>query len=137
MKISGFKRLFSTDFDQKDQELVDKLSGVLNIGIETVYEALDKRVSLNDNIDCTVKEVDVTVGADGIPLNTTTFVLDDKTRSVQGLQVIKTDNRTSAGVFPTGGVHITWQQVQSGIQILHVTGLPARNRFTIRVVAYY
>lgn len=137
MRLPNFQRLYSNDFTAEQKDLVNKLSVSLNIGIDTLYQALNKQVSLNDNIDCIVKSVDVTVNASGIPTSTTSFKLDDISRNVIGVQVLKADNQTNTSTYPTGGVFITFAQTQNGIQLLHVTGLPASNRFTLKIVAYY
>jgi hypothetical protein len=137
MRIPSIKRLYSKDFAQEDQSLVDKMSGVLNTGIESLYQVLNRRVSLSDNIDCVVKDVSVTVGADGVPTSTTTFTIDDKTRNIQGVQIIKSENLDNSSTYPTGGVFMSWIQVNNGIQILHVTGLQAGQEYSLRVVAFY
>jgi hypothetical protein len=137
VKLPGFKRLYSKDFEQDDQSLVDKLSGVLNTGIESLYQALNKRVSLVDNIDCIVKDVTIKVDANGLPTSTTIFSLDDKTRNIQGLHVINAENLTNSNTYPSGGVFVSWIQVNTGIQILHVTGLQASQSYTLKIVAFY
>jgi hypothetical protein len=65
MKLPSFKRLFENDFDSSERNLVAKLALSLNQGIENLYLALSKRISLRDNIQCTVKDVQVTVDSNG------------------------------------------------------------------------
>lgn len=137
MKLPNLRRIYTNDFDSEYRSLVDQLASVLNINLQVVYDALNKKVSLADNIDCIVKDVPVTVNASGVPTTSTIFTLVDKTRNLQGIQVIKADNLTNSSVYPTGGVFITWTQVQTGVQIQHVTGLPANNTFSLRIVGFY
>ena len=137
MKLPSLRRIYTPDFPQEYTQLVDRLAGVLNINYQVLFDALNKKVSIRDNIDCIVKDVQVTVNASGVPVQTTIFGLDDKTRSLVGIEVIKSDNLTNSGVFPTGGIFITWSQVQTGVQIQHVTGLPANNTFSLRIIGYY
>tara|TARA_R110000868_G_scaffold66014_12_gene197049 strand:+ start:4532 stop:4921 length:390 start_codon:yes stop_codon:yes gene_type:complete len=129
--------MYTQDFPPENADLVTALADVLNINLQVVYDALNKKVSLTDNIDCIFKDVSVVVGANGVPLSSTIFTLDDKTRNLQGLEVVRATNTTNSAVYPTGGIFITWQQVQTGVQIQHVTGLPANNKFTLRVIGYY
>ena len=49
MKLPLFRRLFKTDFKQEFQELVDQLSVSINVGIENLYDALNRKLSLRDN----------------------------------------------------------------------------------------
>jgi len=137
VKLPGLRRIYTPDFPQEYAALVDKLSGVLNINQQVVFDALNKKVSINDNIDCIVKDFSVTVDASGIPTIPTIFTLDDKTRNLQGIEVIRAANLTNSSIYPTGAPFITWQQVQTGIQIQHVTGLPASNTFSIKIIGYY
>lgn len=137
MKLPSLRRMYTQDFPPENADLVTALADVLNINLQVVYDALNKKVSLTDNIDCIFKDVSVVVGANGVPLSSTIFTLDDKTRNLQGLEVVRATNTTNSAVYPTGGIFITWQQVQTGVQIQHVTGLPANNKFTLRVIGYY
>lgn len=137
MKLPSLRRLFTSDFPAENKTLVDKLAGVLNIDLQVLYDTLNKKVDLENNIDCQVADVNVNVDANGIPKNSTVFSLDDKIRNVSGLEVIRADNSTNSGVYPTSGVFVTFSQVQSGIQIVHITGLPADNTFALRIIAWY
>jgi hypothetical protein len=137
MKLPTYRRIYSTDYTPEQQELINKLSSSLNIGIEVLYEALNKKVSLEDNIDCLVRDVSIVVDASGFPTNTAVFTLVDRTRNIKGLQVIRAENLTNSGVYPNGGIFLSFQQTQNGIQIIHATGLPAGNTFSLRIVAYY
>jgi hypothetical protein len=137
IKLPNLRRIFTQDFPKEYAQLVNALAGVLNINQQVVYDALNKRISLADNIDCIVKDFNVTVNASGIPNSTTIFTLDDKSRNLQGIEVINATNLTNSSVYPTGAPFVTWQQVQSGIQIQHVTGLPAGNTFSLKVIGWY
>lgn len=137
MKLPNLRRLWSPDFPADYQDLVDKLAGVLNINQQVLFDVLNKKVSIRDNIDCAVKDFTVQVGSDGIPISSTILPLEDKTRGLVGLEVIRATNLTNSAVYPTGGVFVTWQQVQTGVQILHVTGLPTGNQFSLRIIGYY
>lgn len=137
MKLPNLRRLFTQDFPAEYQSLINTLSGVLNINQQLVYDALNKKISLSDNIDCIFKDFNVTVNASGIPVSSTIFTLDDKTRNLQGIEVVRASNLTNSSIYPTGAPFLTWQQVQTGIQIQHVTGLPAGNTFNLKIIGWY
>lgn len=137
MKLPTMKRLYKTDYKQEDQDLIDKLAYVLNQDIQVLYDALNNRVSLGDNIDCVVRTIEVTVDANGIPKSPTIFGITDQTRQIQGVEVQKASNLTNTSTYPSGGIFITFAQVQTGVQIQHVTGLQADNTYSLRIVGYY
>jgi hypothetical protein len=135
MKLPLFRRLFKTDFKQEFQELVDQLSVSINVGIENLYDALNRKLSLRDNILCTVKELEITVSPTGIPITTSIIQLDISGR-VDGVIVISAVNITDSSVYPSSGVFVSWTQNQNGILINHITGLPANQKFRVKMVAF-
>jgi hypothetical protein len=140
MKLPSFKRLFENDFDSSERNLVAKLALSLNQGIENLYLALSKRISLRDNIQCTVKDVQVTVDSNGIPINTTSFRVDDtqinQNIPVIGCMVINATNSTNPTTYPTATPFISWTQTANAVQINHVSGLQANNTYVLRIVAF-
>lgn len=135
MKLPNFRRLFKTDFKQEFQELIDQLSVSINIGIENLYEALNKRLTFRDNFSCTVRDITVTVDASGKPKNNLVFQMDVSGR-VDGLIVLYAVNNTNAARYVDSGVHISWVQTQNGINISNIKGLYADDEYTLRVVAF-
>lgn len=135
MKLPLFRRLFKTDFRQEFQDLVDQLSVSINVGIENLYDALNRKLSLRDNILCTVKELDITANADGTPTTTSIIQLDIAGR-IDGVVVLSALNITNANIYPTSGVFVSWTQTQNGILINNITGLPAGQRFKVKMVAF-
>lgn len=128
--------MYKQDFQPEYQNLVDQLSVSLNNGIESVYTALTNNISLKDNVNCTVKDISVAVDANGIPTIKTVFTVTNTNLQILGTQVIYALNTTNAAVYPTGGIFISYTQTSNGVLVNHITGLPAGNTFTLRVVAY-
>lgn len=137
MKLPSFKRLYDQDFKEEDKDLIRQLAVSINSGIEVLYEALNKKVSMRDNVSCTVKDFTVTVDSAGKPLNRTSFSLDASNVTIDGCQVIRATNNSNSAVFPSAGIFLTFTQTNSGVEIQHVTGIPANNQFTLRVIAYH
>lgn len=135
MKAPLYKRIFKTDYKQDQQELVDKLAGSVNDGIEGLQGILNKNVSLGDNIYCIVKDIPVTVDANGFPKQSVSFS-NTLANNIIGMNVIQAINNTNSNVFPTGAPFITFSENQRVIFLNHITGLPANNKFTLRIVAY-
>lgn len=141
MKLPSFKRLFESDFAEEFRELVKTLAASYNTDMENVYLALSRRISVQDNIQCTVKNITVEVNANGIPKDAVSFQLDraggtQAVTKIIGCLVFTAINETNNAVYPTGTPFITFSQNESTILIEHVAGLPADNVFTLKVVAF-
>lgn len=135
MKLPSFRRLFKGDYDEKDQQLVEKLSVSLNNGIDVLYNTLNKNASLKDNIFCTVKDISIQVGSTGTPTLTTGFKLDF-TSKLSGIQVIRAINSTNSNVYPTGQPFISYTQNADSVVINNITGLSSGYTWALKVVAY-
>jgi hypothetical protein len=135
MKLPSFKRIRRQDYKPEFGDLINTLSGTLNNAVELIYDVLNKKVSLKDNILCSVKDVELKVDADGDVTEGGTFTLDYSGATL-GLHVIKADNLTNSTIYPTSAPFITWEVVSNGIKIINVSGLPEENLFRLRVLAW-
>ncbi len=136
MKIPNFKRLTKSDYNKEDQEFIDKLGFIINNSFEVIYEALNRKVDLVNNIACTVRDVTLSVDSEGAPVATASFSLDNPQSKVIGCQVISCVNLDESNVFPTATPFITFTQTNTGILINNVAGLPAGTNFRLKIVAY-
>ena len=138
MKLPSFKRLYDSDFAKESQQIVSQLAVTINQGFEVLYNALNKRLTFEDNFQCTVKNVTVIVNSSGIPTPSVSFNLDTivANLSVTGLIVVDVENLTNPSGYPTSGVTVSWTQTQSGVSINHVTGLIPNNTYQLRVIAF-
>jgi hypothetical protein len=135
MKMSNFKRIISTDYEEKDQKLIEKLGRNLNDGIDSIYFALNKKLTFDDNFLATIKEVEVTVNSSGNPINRTSLLLDT-TNIVKGTLIISAVNKTNAAVFPTSTPFVSFTQSGNTLYIDNITGLQANNRYVIRIICF-
>jgi hypothetical protein len=135
MKLPLFKRLRKDDYPEEQQTIIESIAFSINTAVEGIISALNKNVSIRDNILCTTKDVDVTVDSAGIP-SPEVSVSIDFTGNVYGIQVLKVDNLTNSAGYPTSGVTVSFNQTPKGIQITHITGLSTNNKYRIRLVMY-
>ena len=135
-RLPKYKRIYKTDYSEEYQELIEKLSFPINIGIELLYDALNNKLTREDNLLSNVIEFVVTVDSQGIPTSPTSFNISSKITRAGGIVVEKADNLTNTNTFPTGGIFISWSQSRQSIIINHITGLPADNSFQLRVAVY-
>jgi len=134
-KLRSYKRVITSDFGKDSQPLVEKLGGILNDSFSEVYSALSGRISLTDNIYCTVRLLDVVVDASGNPSTRTTIGLNN-TQPVIGCMVIMATNQVNSSIYPTGAPFISYTQIDQALLINNITGLQAGQRYTLRIVAY-
>jgi len=135
MKIPSWKRLLKTDYAKQFQDLIETLSFSVNNAIDSLNGALNNNISLNDNILCTVKDLTFQVDSTGKPTTPLIFPITF-TSQCQGISIINVLNKTNSSSYPTGGVTLSFTQVQTGLQVNNVTGLIAGNTYTIRVIAW-
>lgn len=135
MKLGNFKRIISNDYKPDDQQLVEQLGRQLNDGIDQLYFAVGGKLTFEDNFLATVKEVELTVGATGIPTNRTSITLSN-TEIVKGCLVISASNKSNAAIFPTSSPFISFTQNGGSLFIDNITGLQANNRYLIRIICF-
>ncbi len=135
-KLASYKRIITNDYPAENKEFVEKIAGPINDSFNELYFATNGRLNLSENLFCTVKLIDVTVNASGVPTTSTTFTLD-KQASVTGIQVIYAVNQTNTAIYPTGQPFISFTPISNGILINHVSGLQANQRYTIRLIAWH
>lgn len=134
--LSSYKRIITNDYPAEDKEFVQKIAAPINDSFNELYFATNGRLSLSDNLFCTVKLIDVTVNANGVPTTSTTFTLDNQA-PVVGIQVIYAVNQTNTAIYPTGQPFISFTPISNGVLINHVSGLQANQRYTIRLIAWH
>jgi hypothetical protein len=134
-KLRSYRRIITSDYEKEQQPLVEKLADPVNDSFGELYFTLNGRVDLANNVYCTVRQVDIIVDANGIPVNRTSFGLNS-TQPVIGCTVLQVINQTNSASYPTGAPFITFTQLDQSILINHITGLQPNQRYTIRIVAF-
>lgn len=135
-KLPTLRRLFKNDFKPEYSELVEKLIVSINNGFDNVYDALNNKITLKNNVLCNIKDFSVRVNSSGIPLNTLILNVDFK-NNINVVTVGKIDNITNSLLYPASGVTISWDQISPGsLKINHITGLQEGQNYNIRVVIY-
>lgn len=134
MKLGNFKRIISNDFPTDDQPVIEQLGRQLNDGIEQLFSAVGGKLTFDENFLATVKEVEVTANATGIPTNKTSIVLSNN-NVVVGCLVISAVNKSNATLFPTSSPFISFTQNGNVLYIDNITGLQANNRYLIKMIA--
>lgn len=134
-KLPTYRRIYKQDYDQDKQDFVEKLALPINNGFDTLYDALNKKITLSDNITSDVIDVNLTVDDKGVPLKTTVFSVSF-TDQIGLLIVGNLVNNTNNKSFPSQAPFITWSQSSKTVTIQHVTGLSPNNSYTITIVVF-
>lgn len=135
MKLPNFKRIVKSDYKQEFHGIIENLSFSLNNGIEVLYQALNRAISLKDNVACTVMDVIIEVDSEGTPKVRTSFLLNSTNR-VLGVSVLNAVNSRNPTILPTSGVFVYFTQENKTLFIKGVKGLPADQQFTLTLVAF-
>lgn len=134
MLVGTFRRLFKGDYPQEQQPLVEQLSVTINNGLEILYNLANNRISLRDNILCTVKDFDAQVTGTGAPQGNSLIKLDSTARP-DGLVVLKCDNLSNPTNY-SGSVMVHFNIVETGIQVTNIKGLTVGDKYRIRLVVF-
>lgn len=133
-KLPSYRRIMEQDYKPEEQDLVRQLSTSLNYGIEALYDVLNGKLTLRDNFNSTIREVDIEVDAVGLPKVKTVMKKNNSNR-IEGLWVLNVTNLTKSTVYPTSGVTVSFTETSDSIIIDHLTGLSAGYIWRIKVVA--
>lgn len=135
-KLTSYKRIVTNDYAKEEREFVAQIAGPINDSFNELYFATNGRLSVSENLYCTVRTIDVIVDANGIPTSPTSFSLTHQV-GVLGIQVISAQNQTNTAIYPTGQPFISGIAISGGYLVNHVSGLQANNRYTIRLIAWH
>jgi hypothetical protein len=135
MKLPTYRRIITQDFPEDNHELVEQLGSNVNDGFNVVYQALNKRLTFQDNIASSVKTVVLTADSTGKPQQTTSFNLDVPNTPVIGCVVLSAQNLTNSVTYPTTTPFISFTQDGNTIYINNITGLQAGQSYRLVVLA--
>ena len=133
MKIQGFKRLIKENVTEDFRDVIDTVGASVNVFAEDVLNAMNKNLSIDDNLKMEYKTIDVTVGATGLPL--TEAQLSTKLfGKIQGITVERAENLTNSATYPSGAPFVTFSQNNTLITLNHITGLQANNKYRLTLL---
>lgn len=133
MKLPNFKKIFKNDYEEDFQDLVEQLAEAVNYNFERLFNVLNNRASFGDNLYGQLKEFTVTVGTDGIPLETTSYQSTLNPARPVGALVLDLINETNPNSYPTSAPFITYSESSGTVTINHITGLIANNKYKIKI----
>jgi hypothetical protein len=135
MKINTFKRIIKEEFKEDQREMIDKIAYAVNPFAEEVIKALSNNLTVADNLAQKFRDVTVEVDATGAPKQPLLFKTN-LTTNCQGIITMKATNLTNPTTYPTGYPFLSFTELNNILTINNITGLPANNKFTLRLLLY-
>ncbi len=135
MKLASYRRIITQDYQEEDQELVEQIGSTINDSFNSVYSALNKRITLTENIAATVRELIVTLDSDGIPTSLIRFTTDVLNTPVVQVLCGRARNITNPTTYPSSAPFISFTQNGNTVIINHITGLSPNQQWRIIVTA--
>lgn len=134
MKLQTFKNLVKDNFPQKYYDLIDTLGFSINPVMTQLLNAMNRNLTVTDNLNMQYKDIVVTVDANGTPTTTTTYK-STLNGSTQGIVVIRADNLTSSRTYPVSYPFISWIDNSGTVTINNISGLQANQKYQLRILA--
>lgn len=133
MKLDNVKRIVVEDFSKTNRSDIEKLGFIINNIFEQLQQILTKNVTIADNLNESLIDIDVSVDALGNPMLRTQFKYNLK-GPCRGTQVIFATNLDNFTTYPVSQPFISFQQLDGGlIQVKNITGLQANNKYRLTV----
>lgn len=135
-KLPTLKRLFKNEFKPEYSDLVEKLIVSINNGFDNIYDSLNNKITLKNNMLCDIKDVEASVSPSGDLLNDINLYLTFN-NNVNSVVIGMVQNKTTPVLYPKNGVTVIWEPVSQGIiKIKHISGLQEGSIYNIRLVIY-
>lgn len=134
IRLPSQKKVLREDLKEAAKGL-EPLIDVINSFMEAVYQALNRNLTLDQNIACFVKEITYQTPSTyplGVDVVEFTSELRAKAIGLTVLQVVDKATYTP----PAGPVYAPWVENNGSIQVSTITGLAASKAYTVRLLVY-
>jgi hypothetical protein len=134
MQVSFLRRLVKEDFPQQYKDVVGKIGSILNPALEQISLCLHNNITWTDNFAATVINIAVTVDANGIPTNPTTFLSKLPSQTLHCFVTRALSASNPGGSFVTSAPFVDFVDNNGTVTVSHVTGLPANTTFNLTMI---
>lgn len=107
----------------------------INYGFDTLYDALNQKLTFQDNFLSTIAEFRVAVDVNGKPTQTTQFKLTSTQTSIQGLIVLGCTGANDPNALPTSGIFVSFTKSENFVNINNIKGLVPGTLYNLKVLA--
>lgn len=133
MKLPPFKRILREDVKEAPPWIL-KIIDSYNSLAENVYQALNRNITLTENVKCMVKELNYITPSSYPTMDDVSFVSTLNTKAIGVLLMQAVDNEVYEPV--TGVGNPPWTEVNGSIVVKPIPGLAASKTYTIRLVVF-
>lgn len=134
MKLPSFRRIFSSDYKAEMKQFVDQFGVIYNGNTESLYDALNNKLTFQDNFAATIADFTVNVNTAGVPNQKTQFKLSNNQTSLSGILVISALGGNNGTVLPNAGVYINAVIDGNLLTIQNVKGIPPSVNFRVKAI---
>ncbi len=133
-KLPSIKRFVAEDFPSEKAWISNFFQG-LNQFLESVVRALDKSLTIADNIDAQLAQVSVSSNGSSALTDSSVFKVTTKSRPSN---VLVGKVEVVSGSAITGAVQPTWEYVpaSNSIKITSFTGLAVNSKYKINLTIF-
>ncbi len=131
MKLPVVKRILREDL-KGAPDWVNFIIDPFNSFADTIYQALNKNITLSENVRCFIKEITYKTTSAYPVADDIQFMNDLKVKAT-GVQVLQAVDRSDYTPAP-GPVYAPWTEDNGNIIIRSITGLEASKLYTIRLL---
>lgn len=129
-KLPNVRRIIIEDYPEDIRPSIEKLAYIINQHMSDVVDLSNKRIDF-DNLYREIVKIKVTVNANGIPLNNTTFSTTYLPNAHGGI-VISATNITNSQTYPSSAVFVTFVSTKNNLfKVNHVTGLQPNQTYEL------
>jgi len=107
----------------------------VNYGFDTLYDALNQKLTFTENFLATIAEFNVAVDSTGKPTQSTQFKLTTNQNTVQGLLVLSCVGANNQNDLPLSGIFVSFTKNENSIKINNIKGLNPGTLYTLKVLA--
>ena len=134
MKLPSLRRIFSSDYKAEMKQFVDQFGVIYNANSESVYDALNNKLTFRDNFAATIAEFTVNVNTAGVPNQKTQLRMSNNQTTVEGIFVISALGGNNGTVLPLAAPYVNATKDGTLLTIQQVTGLVPGVSYRIKAV---
>lgn len=134
-RLQSFKRIIVEDFEEKYKDLISKLGYSVNSFADDVLNALNKNISVSDNLNINKKTIIITVDPTGKPVSNPK-ITTGLNAICTGISVIRAVNNTNSTITPTQCPFITFSDDGGQLTIQKITGLTPNQQYSLNIILW-
>lgn len=129
------KSIRREDIGPEAPDWVDNMLGPLTTFMEAIYSALNKQLTFQENIACTIRDFQFSTSStySSGDFTAITFPSGLKNKPI-GCMILQILNASDASVIKQA-VSLSWEDLSGTIRINYVSGLDDSTKYTMRILA--